>query len=166
MIKVKELNKFSPKVRQYLLTNLLITIIFLSVVFSISGNNNFFGTFFTVAIIIGLPFYIYISLMYNSWSFFVNENDITINSGILVKKSKTIPFNMIQNINRKQGILMGMFGITNMDIWTSSPSQININEGKTLNKPDGNIVLTNEDADWLQGFMTYSPDSEKKNYIA
>jgi len=161
MIKVKELTKFTPKVKQYLLTNLLIIIIFLSVVFSMSGNNNFFGTFLTIAIILGLPFYIYISLMYNSWSFLVNENDITINSGILVKKSKTIPFNMIQNINRKQGVLMGMFRIANIDIWTSSPSQININEGKTSNKPDGNIVLTNEDADWLQGFITYSPNSKK-----
>lgn len=161
MIKVKELTKFTPKVKQYLLTNLLIIIIFLSVVFSMSGNNNFFGTFLTITIILGLPFYIYISLMYNSWSFLVNENDITINSGILVKKSKTIPFNMIQNINRKQGVVMGMFGIANIDIWTSSPSQININEGKTSNKPDGNIVLTNEDADWLQGYITHSPGDKK-----
>jgi len=161
MIKVKEITKFTPKVKQYLLTNLLIIVVFLSVIFSISGNNNFFGTFLTIAIIIGIPFYIYISLMYNSWSFLVNENDITINSGILVKKSKIIPFSMIQNINRKQGVLMGMFGIANIDIWTSSPSQININEGKTSNKPDGNIVLTNEDADWLQGFITYSPNSKK-----
>jgi hypothetical protein len=50
---------------------------------------------------------------------------------------------------------MGMFGITNIDIWTSSPSQVNIKEGRMLNKPDGNIILTDEDADLLQEFIAH-----------
>lgn len=57
---------------------------------------------------------------------------------------------------------MGMFGITNFDIWTSSPSQININKGQTSNKPDGNLVLTTEDAEWLQRFMTSKPGDGNK----
>jgi membrane protein YdbS with pleckstrin-like domain len=162
MIKVKEPSAFAIEAKYYLLANLLMFIFFLSVAFSLSGSSNFFKIFLAIAVILGLPFYIYIILLYRSWSFLVDENSITINSGIIVKKSKIIPFDKVQNISQKQGIIMGMFGITNFDIWTSSPSQININKGQTSNKPDGNLVLTTEDAEWLQRFMTSKPGDGNK----
>lgn len=158
MIKVNETTKFTPRSKYYLFTKILLIITLLSIIFSISGDANFFAVFSFLAVIFGLPFFIFISLTYNSWSFLVDENNIIINYGILVKKSKMIPFDKIQSINRRQGILMGFFNITNIDIWTSSPNQFDIQDGKSSNKPDGNIVLTNEDADWLQRFISYSPD--------
>ncbi len=159
MIKVKETTKFPLKAKGLLLVDLLILIVVVSAIFSISGNTNFFGIFLVIVIIFGLPFYIYITLVYNSRSFVVNDDNITINSGIFVKKSKMIPFKMIQSINRKQGIFAGMFGITTVDIWTSSPSQININDGNTTNRPDGSIILTDEDANWLLKFIPSSSSS-------
>ncbi len=160
MIKTNELTKFTPKIKGYLFTNLVLLILVLTIVFSMAGNSSFFGVLIFLLIVLGLPAYIYIIVMYNYSSFVISENNITINSGVMVKRSKSIPFNNIQSINCKQGLMMGFFGITNFDIWTSSQSQLNINNGNTVNKPDGNLVLTSEDAEWLRGFITYKPEDK------
>ena len=159
MINIKEETKFSLKAKYYVLTYLLLAVFLLAIVFSAMGNNNFFGTFFVLVIVFCLPIYIYISILYNCLSFIVDENNITINSGIIVKKSTVIPFDKIQSINSRHGILMGMFAITNLDIWTSSQAQISINNGNSATKPDGNLILSIEDAEWLKSFMTYKEKS-------
>lgn len=61
-----------------------------------------------------------------------------------------IPLNTIQSIDCKQGILMRILKIKKINIWTSSPSQININQGNTINTPDCTLFLSNEDSVLLQ----------------
>ncbi|MFA5996901.1 MAG: PH domain-containing protein [Candidatus Paceibacterota bacterium] len=95
---------------------------------------------------------------YNNYSFIYNEQNIEINKGILSKSRKTIPYNTIQNVNVTSGWLMRRFGIEAVEIWTSSPAQIQIFQNRqqgyqTEHKPDGVIVLESEDAEALKNYI-------------
>ena len=128
-------------------------IIFVVTIFSmlfsfISGS--FLGTFLTLYIIFGLPLSIIILLQYNSISFILENDKITINYGIIVKHSNTIPFHNIQNIENRRSISSQLFGVAVVNIWTASPKQTN---SRNERKPDGKLYLRNSEADWLKDFI-------------
>ena len=83
----------------------------------------------------------------------MKEDGIAIKSGILVKRSKLIPSNSIQNIELRSGILMRFLQLTKINFWTSSPAQIKIRNKKSEHTPDSSFVLFTKDAIWLQEFM-------------
>lgn len=149
MIKVNEPNKLTPKIKTYYFLYILFIIIFTSITFSMSGAN-FFQIALVVIIFLGIPFSAIGVWVYNSFSFLLKESDISIYSGIIIKRTKMIPLNTIQSIDCKQGILMRILKIKKLNIWTSSPSQININQGNTINTPDCTLFLSNEDSVLLQ----------------
>lgn len=70
----------------------------------------------------------YTIFSYKFISFVITESAITINSGIVFKRSNTIPFNKTQNIDISRDPLITFFGLSKLDIWTSSPSQIKIED--------------------------------------
>ena len=90
---------------------------------------------------------------FSAFKFTIDENKITINSGILVKRSKSIAFNKVQNIENVKGILRQMFGLSTVRIWTSSASQINVRKAQSENKPDGALTLETVNADWLKNYI-------------
>ncbi len=96
---------------------------------------------------------IWLLLDYACINFIVSEKTLTINSGILIKKSKSIPFSSIQNIIIKKGIIAMIFGVSRINIWTASPGQIRINNGNSENRPSGSLLIMNEDAEWLKNFI-------------
>ncbi len=153
MIQTHALIKFSPKVKQYLLAHLIFFIILLTLVFSMIDIENIVRNFLLIAVILGIPAYAFIVLVYNHWSYIINDNDITINSGIIFKKSKTISLKAIQNINQKRGPIMRLFDIVSVEIWTASVSQMNVTSGKTMNSPDGVIMIGEEEAKELQEYV-------------
>lgn len=114
--------------------------------------------FFFVPGIFLIIVYIIFRLDYNNFSFIYNDQNIEIKEGILNKSQKTIPYNTVQNININSGWFMRMFKLQKFEIWTSSPSQIQIfknqQEGyQTEHKPDGIIFLETEDAETLKNFI-------------
>jgi membrane protein YdbS with pleckstrin-like domain len=109
-------------------------------------------------VIILLCIYVKYRLEYNNFSFSYDEKQIEIRKGIFTKSQKNIPFSIVQNINLVSGILLRRFGLRKVEIWTSSPSQIQIistkNKGNdTEHKPDGMLILKADDAELLQKFI-------------
>ncbi|MFA5870405.1 MAG: PH domain-containing protein [Candidatus Paceibacterota bacterium] len=112
--------------------------------------------FLPVIILLGI--YIKYRFEYNNFSFSYDEKQIEIRKGIFTKSQKTIPFSIVQNINLVSGILLRQFGLRKVEIWTSSPSQIQIisvkNQGnETEHRPDGMLILKASDAELLQKFI-------------
>jgi len=117
-----------------------------------------FNFLFFLPIIIIIIIFIIIRLDYKNYSFTYNDKNIEIKQGIISKSQKTIPYNTIQNININSGLLMRMFKIQKVEIWTSSPSQIQIFQNgqqgyQTEHRPDGKIYLENEDAETLKSYI-------------
>ena len=113
----------------------------------------FFPAFLILVIFFGFPFFLYLMLFYNSFTFVVEDNKITINSGIITKRSKSIPFSIIQDVDNVSGILHRVFGLSEVNIWTSSPEQVQVYKGSTTHKPEGSLDLIAEDGDWLKNFI-------------
>lgn len=147
MVTLNQTTKLPWSVRFYGLTWLFILLLIITFIGSIGGNGggafNLFGRFM---IFVAL----WLLLHYACISYVVKENTITINSGVLIKKSKSIPFANVQDVNTSRGIISMMFGVSKINIWTASPGQIQINNGNSTNKPTGSLTLNKEDATWLQ----------------
>lgn len=147
MITLNQTIKLPWSVRFYGLAWLFIVLLIISFVGSIGGNEgeafNLFGRFMVFVAL-------WLLLHYACISYVVSENIITINSGILIKSSKSIPFTNVQDVNTKRGIISMMFGVSRINIWTASSGQIQINNGNSINKPTGSLILNKEDATWLQ----------------
>lgn len=109
--------------------------------------------FLIIVIFLGLPASLYLLLYYNSFTFIIEDTKITINSGVVIKRSKSIPFNIIQNVENVRGIFHRIFGLSNINIWTSSPEQIKAYKGSTVHKPDGSLDLLIDDGEWLKNFI-------------
>lgn len=152
MININTENKLPEKLRWYYLTELALVIFLLSFVFMATGIK-IWTSFFWLSIFVGLPVYLYLLVSYGAIKFVVDENKITINSGILLKRSKSIAFNKVQNIENVKGLLRQQFGLSTVKIWTSSPSQIKIRKAESENRPDGTLTLENSDADWLKNYI-------------
>ena len=145
MINLNTPNKLPSKIRWYWLVKIIILILLPGLFWH--------PLFWILTIFFGFPIFIYLLLFYNSFGFTVEDNKITINSGVIIKKSKSIPFNTIQNVENVKGVLYRIFGLSKVDIWTSSPEQIRAYKGSTTHKPDGSIDLITEDGDWLKNFI-------------
>jgi len=136
--------------RFYGLTLLFIILLIITFFFSLSKNG-------TVAFCVAGGFIFWIALWllldYACISYVISEHMITINSGILIKRSKSIPFAGVQNINNSRDPISMIFGISKINIWTASPSQIQINNGNSENAPSGLLLLRDDDAVWLKDYI-------------
>lgn len=157
MINLNTPNKLSSGVKWYELTRLVTLILILSLLvsflFSKLEANIFPYLFFGLLFVIGLPKFLYFLLYYNSVSFIVGEKEITINSGILSKHSRAIPFSTIQSVENSRPILYRLFGISGFNIWTSSPEQVRFSEKGVSREPDGRLELSKSDGKWLKDFI-------------
>jgi membrane protein YdbS with pleckstrin-like domain len=105
------------------------------------------------AVLIGLPIWLYNIVALTCVSFSVTEGTLTIHSGILVKRSNTIAFVQIQNISNTKGPLAAMFGLSELHVWTASPSQISVQKGTTEYRPTGLLWLETSNAEWMKRFI-------------
>jgi uncharacterized membrane protein YdbT with pleckstrin-like domain len=115
-----------------------------------------------VLIVLGLIFPLYTIAWYATFSFIVADQSITINSGVVVKRSKTIDFNKVQNVNNVRGPLQMIFGLAQVDLWTASQDQISFStvsygNGRTGTrmqaKPEGRLYLLKQDAEDLKNVI-------------
>lgn len=151
MITLNAVTHYSKQVYFREISPILIVIFFISL--SGSGSGGFFPVFFSLLFVIGIPYSIYNIVKINSISFIVSENSITKNYGILTKRSNTLTFDKIQNINGVTSVFSDLFNLTKLNIWTASPSQTIISKGTSQNHPDIVLTLDPIDADWLKKYI-------------
>lgn len=155
MIQKNIVLKLPPKALIYRITQTLILVV-LFFIFS-----RFFpqiATFLPIAIILFLVYIPYAILYFLTFSYFIAEDAITINSGIIFKSSKITNYNNFQNVEVKTGPMLMVFGLANLQGFTSSPAQLVISSSgnghtSTQAKPDVFIVLLKEDAQELAQMM-------------
>ncbi len=157
MVELNTQNKLPKKVKWYVLTKIVLFLFLISFLISLPlsllSKHGFSYIFWFLAIFVGLPSFIYLFIYYGLLNFVVENDKITINSGIIIKHSKSIPFDRVQSVNNVRGILTRIFGLTRVSIWTSSPEQIRIHEKESTHRPDGRLELNNYDAEWLKNFI-------------
>jgi len=105
---------------------------------------------------VGIPLLFYIFLYIKNFSFVFDQEKITVNSGILIKRSKTISFKNIQSVETITGIVEKFFNISRLEIFTASPKQIFSLEGqkkRAKHLPDVTLYLLIEDAQFLKNFI-------------
>ena len=150
MISINKKQGLPWSVRFYGLAKLFIYLLIITFLFSFSGHGTemfiFFGRFMILVAI-------WLLIKYSCINYIVSEKLITINSGILIKNSKSIPFDSVQNINNSKGLLAMIFGVSKINIWTASPAQIQINNGNSYSNPSASLFLNHNDAEWLRDYI-------------
>jgi membrane protein YdbS with pleckstrin-like domain len=92
-------------------------------------------------------------LRYKWFSFVLTDKNISIDSGVLFRRSCTIRFDRIQDVNTIRNPLHMMLGLASVAIWTASLDQ----RVGNANRPDGLIVLNVDTADWLKEYLSDPP---------
>ena len=105
----------------------------------------------SVVIYLVAAFLVVNALLRFKWFWFVlTDKNISINSGIIVRKSCTIRFDRIQDIDTFRGPLHLLLGLESVAIWTASLDQ----RAGRVNRPDGLLVLETDAADWLRDYLS------------
>lgn len=152
-IKLNEPINLPKRFESYMLLYMFCLMFSLSLFVSFGYEEKFLG-FLLTFIILGSLGYLYIYFLYESITYIVTNNSLTVNSGIFIKRSKTILFDTIQTMEFTSGILMTMFGIVDFKIKITSPSNININRGQISKFSDASLVLTRSEVNKLTQFIT------------
>ena len=109
------------------------------------------GAFKYVLLIAGLGVMAYTALSSLNFSFQLSSRNIIINSGVVVRDSRTIDFGKIQNVEMQRGPLQMLLGLTKVKIWTASMDQISFNQnGTSTARPDGLLTVYSEDAEAIR----------------
>lgn len=144
-------HKLPNRVKYYFLAQVIILVLAVSLFYSLAfGAKGFLIAFLIITFFIGAPMIIYLLLLYNSITFIVETNRITLNYGIIIKRSKSVSFDKVQSVENVKGVFKRIFGLSDVNIWTASPEQIG---KKGLHKPDLTLELLVKDADWLRSFI-------------
>ncbi len=113
----------------------------------------FYKFLFWFIFIIVMSVMIQINLEYHNTSFLINDNELVVNYGIIVKHSKSIILSKIQNINVGQGMLEKSFGIKSIKIWTASQEQLH-NQNKEIKiYPTVILHLKDDDIDSFKSLL-------------
>jgi uncharacterized membrane protein YdbT with pleckstrin-like domain len=99
---------------------------------------------------LGLGLMAYSALSYLSFSFRLSSRTITINSGVIVRDSRTIDIGKIQNVEIQRGPLQMLLGLTKVKIWTGSMDQVSFNRNGARVRPDGLLTLSADDAEAIR----------------
>lgn len=78
-----------------------------------------FGAYILVNLIITE---IYTRMSYNRWKYKFNPNELKIEHGIIWKKYSSIPYERVQNVEIKRGLLARMLGYSTLEIETAGRS--------------------------------------------
>lgn len=85
---------------------------------------------------------IYARMSYTRWLYEINNEGIKIEKGIIWKKYTSIPFERVQNIDIKRGIIARMTGFSSVDIETAGRS--NYGRGNTQYHGEGYLPAIEE----------------------
>lgn len=151
MITINTTNKYSNKVYLRYITPCFVILLLFSLV--VGKTSDILAFFIVLSIFIGIPYSVFFIIRIKSYSFIITENNITQNYGIITKKSETITFDKIQNIESFSNIINRLFGLTQLNIWTASLSQEYSRRGTSQNEPNIFLLLEKADANWIKKYI-------------
>ena len=154
MYKLGEINKLPSSLDNYTFVKSALLATVISLPFYFVNAKNWGSVWLFCILVIGLPTFIIILLKNHNTNFLIYTNKITINWGIIIKRSKTIFIDSVQNVSQEKGLLLRIFGLAILRIWTASQSQIVIDKNGNSTKPDGLLILSKEDVGWLNEFIS------------
>lgn len=138
----------------------MLVILLLTILSAIgNSNNNILSTFFILMLFFGVPYFSYKIMQLKSINFVIDNDKLLINFGLILKQSVGIPFNAVQSVSATKGWSLGLFGLSKVNIWTGSNIQTSNND-KKANKPDGVLIILNDDAQWLQNYILSKGNAE------
>ncbi len=94
------------------------------------------------------------------FTYSIEEQAITINTGILFRQYETITFSRIQTINLERGPLLWLFGLTEVRLWTASADQFNNHDEHPHATPDTKLILTRDHAQEVKDFISNAKKAE------
>ena len=159
MITLNTQTKLPAVLNWYLISSALLLCIAISLpLLLFFGSHVWAVSIFYLVVFLGLPVILYELASAVCVSFVVTDHDITKDAGILIKSSKSVSYNKVQNVVVVSGVLMRAFGLARVNIWTASQSQLQLVSGKqgtrSVVTPDVSLVLLDEHAKWLKTFIT------------
>lgn len=157
MQKKNEELMYPTKFVWYKLVKIFLLVLLVSLFF---WDDDWLGFILLSSFFIIIPYFLYIYLHYVNIVFSFDNNKIIKRWGIITKKSSIIHFDKIQNIDLKSGLLMRVFNLSSINIWTASQSQMFVNKKGVIIKPEISLFLDSFEAEELRVFMI---DKEKRN---
>lgn len=101
----------------------LIFFFIFSMVLSFSSKNPvLFILYFIFLIVVVILTEVYVVMAYNRYLFEFTHDEVKIESGVIWKKYTSIPYERIQNVDIKRGIIARMFGFSRIDLETAGRS--------------------------------------------
>lgn len=80
--------------------------------------------FFVFLFIIVVISEIYSRLSYNNWAYEFTDHSLRIERGIIWKKYSNIPYERVQNVDIRRGVLARMLGFSTIDVQTAGASYV------------------------------------------
>jgi uncharacterized membrane protein YdbT with pleckstrin-like domain len=155
MIQLGKITSLPEKFKWYIFAKTVGPAIFIVLILLPFAFNEVFGRLllaYICAIFLLMLFgWGYLLLLYKFRNIVVEDGRVTFNSGIFVKQSKAIAFDRVQSVETVKGLVAALFGISEISVWTASPSQAGKIDLK--NQPDGTFYLSSGDAEWLKNFI-------------
>jgi len=146
--------KLPAKLKWFVLAKLLLVSLIISLLVAMFGGRSAgVGVFITFDILVVLPLWVYKIVAFKCVSFTLTDGTLTINSGIVVRRSNAISFAQIQNVSNTKGPLAAMFNLAELNVWTASPAQIRVQKNRTEHRPTGMLWLEAANAEWMKNFI-------------
>ena len=124
-------------------------------------NYDFIWHVFLILFFLGVFYALFLYWFYINTSFVFDESKITKRTGILNKRSTIVQFSKAQNVKLRSDIIMRLFNISVLELWTASQSQLNLaKEGSSNTGADISLFLDSPQAEKLRLFIL---DREDKN---
>jgi len=103
-----------------------------------------------ILFILGAIIFFVAYLEYYYFTLEIGVDSFTVRSGIIVKNIKTIAFRSIQSLDVRYDPFLQIFALAVVNIWSSSPEQLNVNSGSSNNRPAFSFYMTRFEAEALK----------------
>lgn len=124
-----DLNPLAPRARWLFHANALLRLAFVGPAVCIGaavGLTFVTSTLIAVAIAAGLGLVLTLlaiwwpSLAFDRWGYALNEHELVIQSGVLVRRATAIPTSRIQHVDTQQGPVDQLLGLATLHVYTAS----------------------------------------------
>lgn len=77
-----------------------------------------------LAVLIALPVYLWIGMIYENFTFEFTDKDIIIREGVITRKTTVIPYARIQDIRSERTLVERLLGLATLEIETAGSSKV------------------------------------------
>ena len=138
----------------YKLIGVILVLIAVLLVAIYYDEYDFLWRVFFMFLVLSVFYALFLYWFYINTTFSFDDKRITKRSGILNKQSTVIQFDRIQNIKLRSDIIMRLFNISIIEIWTASQSQLSLDKGGDNDtSADISLFLDSPQAEKLRLFM-------------